>query len=132
MVAPLGFFDALQVLLQVLLIEECRCIQPLELLARLITFPVCTRHRQQLKRPDRARARHMRSAAQIDKLALAIKRQHLVLAKPTFDMLNLITLFEIAADLQRFLSRFFDPFEGLIQLDDFHHLGFDRWEVFLA
>jgi hypothetical protein len=71
----------------------------------------------------------VRPAAKINELALAIKREVGLIAKPLLNVLDFKLLLEITADLHCPVARLFNPFEWLVQLDDFSHLGFDRLEV---
>ena len=73
-VAALGLFDLLQVVVQVLLAEEGGAVEPLQLLARGVALPIGPGHREQLEGPDRAGRGHVRPAAEIDELALPIER----------------------------------------------------------
>ena len=74
MVAALGLFDLPQMVFELLLAEERGAVEPLQLLARGVAPPVGPRHRQQLERADRAGAGDVRTAAEIDELALPIER----------------------------------------------------------
>ena len=130
-VAPLGLFHLLQVVVQFLLAEEGRGVEPLQLLPRGVALPIRAGHRQQLERADRARAGHVRAAAEIDELALPIERHRAVVGQPSFDVLDFERLLRVATDLQGLLARFFDPLERLVCLDDLLHLGLDLGKVFL-
>src|SRR5690606_28059407 len=98
-IALLGFFDQRQVRVEVFLAEEGGSIQPLQLLAVLISLPVSAGDRQQLERADRAGRWHVRSATEIDEFPLPIERQGRVILQPLVDVLDLELLSQIAADL---------------------------------
>ena len=130
MVAALGLFDLPQVVFQFLLGEEGGAVEPLQLLARGVALPVGPGHREQLERADRAGAGHVRPAAQIDELALAVERNGRLVRQPSLvDVLHLERLAQIAAELDRLLAVHLDPLERLVLLDDPGHLGLDLREV---
>ena len=128
-IAPLGLFHLPQMVVEFLLGEEGRAVEPLQLLARGVALPIGPGHRQQLERPDRARAGHVRAAAEIDELALPIERNGRLLGQPVFEVLHLQRLPQIAAELDRLLAVHLDPLERLVLLDDPGHLGLDLGEV---
>ena len=132
MVAALGLFDLLQMLVELFLREERGGIQPLELGVVGVALPIGPGDREQLVRPDRLRAGHVRPAAEVDELALPIERHPGMVGQARVDVLDLVLLLEALADLQRLAARHFDPLERLIEVDDLLHLGFDRRKVFFA
>ena len=88
-VAPPGLFELAQVLVEFLLGEEGRAVEPLQLLARGVAFPIGPGHREELERADGARAGHVRAAAEIDELALTIERDGRLVGQPVLEMLDL-------------------------------------------
>ena len=70
----------------------------------------------------------MRAAAEIEELALPVKRHGLVLAQPFLDVLDLVLLLHVATDLQGLVARLDNPLKRLVGLDDLLHLRFDRRE----
>ena len=77
-IAALGLFELLQVGVEFGLIEERGRVQPLQLLAIGVPFPIRAGDREQLERPaDMAGAGNVLAPAKIDELALPIKREML-------------------------------------------------------
>ena len=118
MVAAFGLFDLLQMVFELLLAEEGRAIEPLQLLPRGVALPIGPGHREQLEGPDGAGAGHVRAAAQVDELALAIERHGRLVGQPFFEVLHLERLPQIAAELRSPRRGPFDPLERLVFLDD--------------
>ena len=65
MVAPFGFFDAMQVLVERLLRLPCGAVDALEHRALFVAPPVRARDLRQLERTELAGRRHVRPAAQV-------------------------------------------------------------------
>src|SRR5713226_40326 len=74
MIASLDLFQALEVRVQILCVEERRAIDSLQLLVLLIAQPVGSSDRRHLKRLDPSCRRHVRAAAKIYKPSIAIQR----------------------------------------------------------
>ena len=131
MIALLGLFDHPQVGFELLLGEERRGVETLQLLARRVSLPVGASQRQQLERTDRAGGGHVRPAAEIEELTLAVEGERLVVRQAASMCSTLYDLLQVAADLQGLVARLLDSLERLIQLDDLLHLGFDGREILL-
>ena len=114
MIAPLGLFQLTQMIVEFLLGEKRGAVQSLQLLARGVALPVCPGHRQQLHRADRPGAGHVRTAAQIDELALTIERDGRFFGQPVRKVLHLQRLVQIAAELDGLLAIHLDPLERLV------------------
>ena len=95
MIAPLGFFQRCQIVFQILLREPCGAVEPLQLLARLIPFPIGAGDAGELERADVTGAGNMRAAAEVDELSLAVKRHRRVIFQPGVDVLDLEFLAEL-------------------------------------
>ena len=119
----------LQMFVQILLSEKRGRIQSLQLLALLIAFPVGTGNRKQFEGTNLFGRRNVGTTAQVDELALLIKRQRFVVGQTCFDVLDFEVLLQVFADLDRIGPRSFDSFERFVQLDDFGHLCFDRRKI---
>ena len=78
MIAFLCFFNAREISVEVFLAEKRSPIDPLQLLVLFISQPVRTRNVEELERLDPARRRHMRPAAEIEKLAGFVDRNLLI------------------------------------------------------
>ncbi len=68
MIALLGFFQALQVCVLILLAEERRAVDALQLGIVLVAFPISAGDREQLERFESRGGRHVRTAAKIDEV----------------------------------------------------------------
>ena len=88
MVAAFGLFQLFQVLVEFLFAEPSRAVQPLQLPVAGVAFPVGAGDRQHFERLDLARVRHVRTAAQVDELALAIETQVAVVAEARRDVFD--------------------------------------------
>ncbi len=131
-IAALGFFDLFEVGLQILLAEQRRAVQPLQLLVARVPFPVRTGDRQQLEGFDLAGVGDVRSATQVDELALPVEAERIVLGQPRLDVLDLQLLIQIVAQFDGFVAVQREPLERLRLLDDLLHLLFDPWEIIVA
>src|SRR5262249_40182728 len=131
-VALLGLFNLMQVAVEILLGEERGAVEPLQLLARAVVLPVGAGDRQQLERPDLARVRDVRPAAQVDELARAVEAQGRELLQLAVDVLDLVALLQVLDQPARLGGRPLEALERLGGGDDLPHLLLDAWEVFLA
>src|SRR5579862_9129284 len=78
-VAPLGFFEPIEIGVEILLGCPSRAIDPLQLGVSRVAAPIGAGHIHQLEGlPETAGRRQMRTDAQIDKIALAIDADRLV------------------------------------------------------
>ena len=71
--------------------------EPLQLFASGVLLPVGPGDAEQLEGPDLAGVRQMRAAAQVDELALAIKAEDRILLQIVVDVLDLVSLGQVAA-----------------------------------
>ncbi len=129
MVALLGFLDAVQILLQLLVGEEDRAVDALELGVLGIAAPVGARHLRELERlAELARRRQVRTKAHVEPVALAIDRDHLVLGQSVgpLGLEALAVLLEVVLDLGAVpnLAR-----NRQITIDDLGHALLDLGEV---
>ena len=105
-VALLRFFEARQVLVELLLREERRAVDALHRLVLRVALPVRVRRRRQLERLEPARRRHVRADAEIEERVLVLDRvdRHLRLAgRLLFDQLHLERLAALLEEVDRFL-----------------------------
>ena len=77
-VALLGFFEAVQVFLEILVVEPRGAVDALEHLVAGIAAPIGARHLHQLEGLQLAGGGHVRTAAQVEPLALPVQRDVLV------------------------------------------------------
>src|SRR6185295_4914217 len=87
-------FEALEVLLQVLRLEERGPVDAREHLAARVPAPVRARHRLQLERADALRARRVRAAAQVGEWAVRVQADgvNALIAHEVLDELDLVVL----------------------------------------
>src|SRR5271167_2482542 len=94
----------------------------------LVAAPIRARHTGQLERPDVARGRHVRSAAEVHPVALLIKRDPLL--GDTLEDLDLVMLAHLSEGLDRFGALDLDPLDLEVGLRQFTHLLLDPRQVF--
>ena len=126
MVALLGFGEVVQMLVELLLLEERRAVDALQLLALRVALPVGARQLHHLERADLAGGGQVRAAAQVDEAAVAVDADLLVGGK-LVDMLELEAL--VGEDLLGLLAADDLAHERLVGLDDGGHLLLDGAEV---
>src|SRR5208337_1722025 len=73
MVAARSFFQAREVLVEILLREKGRAVDALQLGILFVAEPVGAGERTDLEGLDAASGRHMRAAAEVDEFAVAVK-----------------------------------------------------------
>ena len=103
---------------EVLLVEERRAVDPLELRIAVVSTPVGAGHVEQLDDADPARRRSVRPEAEVHPVAVRVERQRLrALAEDVLDDLLLERLAQLVEELQRLLSRDLLAHEGKVSLD---------------
>ena len=118
-----------EISVEFLLVEERGAVKALEHLAIDAAFPVRAGDRQELKSADLPRPRNVRSAAEVDEFALAIKAQNAVLMQFLVDMFDFIRLPQVEAKFTSFRHGQGEAFERFVELEDLGHFGFDRRKV---
>jgi hypothetical protein len=88
-VPPLGFLDALEIVLKVLLGEPGSPVKPLQLFLRGVALPIGAGNREQLESPDRTGRRQVGAAAEVDEFALAVEGDGLLFAQALLDVFDL-------------------------------------------
>jgi hypothetical protein len=78
MVALLGFFQHVQVGVEVFLLGPGRAVDALQLLVAMVAAPVGAGHLHQLEDLELGRGRHVRAAAEVDEITFAVQRDLLV------------------------------------------------------
>src|SRR4029077_18455619 len=76
MVAALGFFQTMQVSVQLFLRKESRGVNALQLRIPFLTLPISAGHIHQLERLNAFCGRNMRAAAEIDEFPGGVERHH--------------------------------------------------------
>jgi len=127
-IALLGLFQPLQVLLELLLVAPGRTVNPLQHFVVRIAAPVGPGQLGQLERAQLAGRRHVRPAAQVDEIALAVQRKRLA-GRNVGDDLGLVFLALVAEERNRLVARQFAALDRQVLVDDALHFGLDRLEV---
>src|SRR5579863_3328133 len=129
MVAPLRFFQLVQILVQFFLIDEARAVNPLHLRIAFLPFPVGSAHVHQLERLDAAGGRDVRPAAKVDEFAGGVKRHHRLL-RLFLHQLALELLIAFSVELERFRLRDHLALVRNVFRGELVHLRLDLREVF--
>src|SRR6516162_1421989 len=104
-VALLGFLDLLEIGVELLLLGECGAVDARKHLAVRIAAPIGARDLHQLEgRSDLAGRGHVRAAAEIEPIALAVDLDRLAL-RDGVDQLHLEALADVAEDALGLLAR---------------------------
>ena len=127
-IALLRFLEPLQVLLELLLVRPGGAVDPLQHLVARIATPVSPRHLGELEGLELARRRHVRSAAQVDPVALPVEAD-LFLAGNSSDDLRLVELAQALEVLHGLIARHDAPRDLLVGSRELGHLRFDGGEI---
>src|SRR5579859_5977927 len=130
MVALFGFFNGVQVLLKVLLVEERSAIDALELRVFLVAQPVSAGDAGELKSLNASGGGNVRATAEVHELAVAINSDRI--AGPG-ELFNEVDLHEVAFSAeagQTGLARKKFALKLFVALGDFAHALFDLLQVF--
>src|SRR5579859_174284 len=130
MVALLGLFDRMQVLLKVFLVEERGAVNALELRIFLVTQPIGPGDAGELESLDPSSGGNVRATAEVYELSIAINSDRI--AGPG-ELLNEVDLHEVAFSAeagQSGLARQKFALKLFVALGDFAHALFDLLQVF--
>jgi hypothetical protein len=141
--AVIAAFDLLEsgeIGVELLLVGPDGAVDALQLRIALIAPPVRAGDRQQLERPDVAGPRHVRALAEIHEAVVLINAHAPVLdlvvavlvralLRELLDLVDLVVLFALAEEPQRFRHRHLAALERRVVLHDLPHLRFDRAKV---
>ena len=100
MIAPLGLFELVDVIVQLLLRIKTRPVDALHLRVAFLALPVSSRHAHQLERANASGRGNVRPAAEIDEFSGRVKRHHR-LDHFFLDQLTLEALVPLPVKLQR-------------------------------
>ena len=128
-IAPLGFFQAMQVFVELFLGEKARAVDALQLRVALLALPVRARNVHQLERLDFSRGRDVRPAAEIDEFSGGVKRHHR-LGRLFLHQFALESLIGLAVQLDRFRLGHQLALVGHVLRGDLVHLLLDALQVF--
>ena len=120
-----------EIVVKILLAEECRRIDTLQHLILGVAAPVSASDRHQLERLHLAGGLQMRARAEIREVTLFIERDRFLL-RQVFDQHDLVVLAFILEILERFIARQHLLHQRDIFLRDLRHLLLDRCEILLA
>ncbi|OAJ67231.1 hypothetical protein A0123_01827 [Gluconobacter cerinus] len=129
MIALLGFFQAHQMSVQLLLVAPGRAVNAGQHGVAMVTTPVSTGHAHELEgRANVRRATQMRAAAEIKPFALTVDR-NLLAFRQIADQFGLEVLTLLFKEADGFVTIPYFTGERGVGSDDFAHLGFDGFEV---
>src|SRR5262249_24429585 len=133
-VALTCLLEALQVPLEVLLVEERSPVDAGEHLAGLVAAPVGTGERGELERADPAGGGPVVAAAEVLERPVPVERDRLsaVVADQILDQLDLVVLTLVTEVLDRLLGGKLAALEGLVRLHVLAHALLDPSQVLLA
>ena len=103
-VALLGLFEAVQVVIELLLVGPGGAVDALEHLVARVAAPVGTGHLHQLEGLELAGGGHVRTAAQVDPVALAVQADGLV-GRNAGDDLGLVVLAQASKNCDGLIAR---------------------------
>jgi len=127
---PLVELEQLELRAELAVVAGARLLEAFLVLAQiLVAAPVRSREIGQLVRADLGRVLHVRAAAQVDEVAVAIQGD-LRVGGQIPDPRDLELLTRIAEAAQRLFARDHFAFEGRTRVDDALHLLGDRGQVF--
>ena len=129
MVAPLGLFQTLQILVEFRLREEARAVDALHLRVAFLALPVGARDAHQFERLDAAGGGDVRAAAEIDEFAGGVERHH-GLDGFFLDQFALEGLIPLFVQLDGFGLGQQLALVGNVRARQFVHLLFDARQVF--
>ena len=129
MIAAFRVFDALQVFVKILLREKRGPVDPLQLRVLLVAEPVRAGQAHHLEGLDAAGRGHMRTAAEVHKLAVAIERNLIARLGEFLDEMHLHEVVAGLELLQALLAglQFADKF--LVARRHFRHAPLDELQI---
>ena len=129
-IALLGFLEAMQIVLELVLRREGRAVDALKLRVVAVAAPIGARELHQLEGlADLARGRHVRATAEIEPFALLVDLEILA-GRNGVHQLDLEHLALVAEELLGLLAAPELLREGRVLRDDLRHLLFDLRNVF--
>src|SRR5207302_3363415 len=115
-IARVRLFDALQIRGQLVLVRPRGAVDALEHGVVLVAAPVRAGHGGQLERAEAAGGGDVRSAAEIEPLALPVNRERLI-ARDSFDDLDLVLFAELLERIDGLLAAPLLAADGKIAFD---------------
>ena len=123
-IARAGLLHLLEVLVQLLLVRPGRAVDALQHGVALVAAPIRAGDGGQLERAQPAGGGDVRSAAEIEPLALPVNRERLI-AGDSFDDLDLVLFAELLERIDGLLAAPLLAADGKIAFDDLGHLCFN-------
>ena len=123
-VAVLGFFQHIEMLLELLFLRECDAVYTGELLVVLIAAPVSAGAGRQLERLDETRRKEVRTGAEVGIFALLVEADRFALGQ-LVDELDLIGFAALLHILHSLVLRQGEALDAQVLLDDLLHLCFE-------
>src|SRR5271168_438064 len=127
-IAFFGLLEAGQVFLELFLVRPGRSVNPLQHLVARIAAPVSTGHLHELERLELARARHVRPAAQILPVALAVETD-LLARRDRRDDLGFVVLADALEVLDGGIARQYPAVYFQVAPGNLRHALLDGGEV---
>ena len=127
-VALLGFLDALDVRVELLLVGPCGAVDALQLLVLRVATPVRAGNAGQLERLEEARVRHVRTAAHVD-VFLVIVEAHLLFIGHVLDQAQLVVLAALLEHVDHFGARRHLLDDVVVLVDELAHALLYRGEI---
>ena len=124
-----GFGQHFKISVLILRRSPGRTVDALQHFVLAVAAPVGTRHLHELKDLEFAGRRHVRSAAEIDEVALTVKRNHFT-RRNRFDDFRLIVFAHILEELHGGVAIHFAAFDRNVLLHEFMHTRFNRRQIF--
>ena len=124
----LGFFQLVQVGVQILLARPRGSIDPLQHLVAAVAPPVSSRHLGELEHLQPPGRRHVRTPAQVDEAALPVQRD-LLPGRNRGDDLRLVAFADRFEEADRIVALPDLALDRLVQRGQLAHLAFDRLQV---
>ena len=142
MVAPLDLLELLQILVELFLGRPHRAVDPLELRVALVAAPVRPGDGEQLERADLTGSFHVRSAAEVDEVAVLVDGDLAVpsaggvvlavLSAELLDLFDLVVLTPLREEPDRVRSRHLAMLEGEVARDRGAHPLLDPGQVLIG
>ena len=127
-VALLGLLEPREIGLELLLVGPGRAVDPLQHLVARIAAPVGARDLHQLEGAELARGRHVRAAAEVEPVALAVEAD-LLARRDGGDDLGLVVLAQPLEGLDRLVARHHAALDRQVRGGQLLHPGFEFLEV---
>src|SRR5882762_840052 len=128
-IAPLGLFELVQIVVQLLLRVEARAVDALHLRVAFLAFPVSAGNAHQLERSDASGRRDVRPAAEIDEFSGGIERHHR-LDRSLLHQFAFEALAPLPVELERLRLGHHLALVRNVLRGQLAHLFFDAFEVF--